>query len=159
MNFAIEETLAIGKIPSGLFIIATENEGKIDGFLASFIQQVSMEPLLLTIAIKPGRPAYDSIMKGNTFTINIAGDHDKSYMKLFWKGYDENDNPFDKLDFARSKNNGIVMQQALTSIDCKLLSSSKPGDHELVIAQVLECHPINDDGKPITHIRKNGMSY
>jgi len=159
MKFTPEETVAAGKIPSGLFIVATKNNNKIDGFLGSLIQQVSFQPLLVALAIKPGRPAYDSIMAKNTFTINVAGDHDKSYMKLFWKGYDANENPFDELQITETENQGILLNAAMAALDCRLVETLKPGDHQLVIAEVLQCYTLNADAKPLTHIRKNGLSY
>ena len=159
MSMTPEETMAAGKIPSGLFIVATKNDNKIDGFLGSLIQQISFEPLLVALAIKPGRPAYDSIMAKNTFTINIAGDHDKSYMKLFWKGYDASDNPFDQLQITETENNGIILNAAMAALDCCLIDTLKPGDHQLVIAKVLKCYTLNTESKPLTHIRKNGLSY
>lgn len=159
MEFTPEETEGLGKIPSGLFIVAVKHDGEIDGFLASFIQQVSMKPLLVTLAMKPGRPAYDAIMAGKPFTINIVGDHDKSYLKLFWKGYDPNDNPFESLKYRETENGGIVLEQALASIDAVRKESYTPGDHDLVIAEVLASQVLAGEGKPLTHIRKNGLSY
>lgn len=159
MGFTPEETAAVGKIPSGLFIVAARYEGKIDGFLASFIQQVSMDPLLLTLAVKPGRPAYEAISSGDIFTVNIAGDHDRSYMKEFWKGYDPKDNPFERIDWQETPEGGIQLKGALTAIDCRKMESHQPGDHELVIAEVVHCYPVQPDSKPMTHTRKNGLSY
>lgn len=159
MSFAPEDTKAVGKIPSGLFIIATKHDGKIDGFLGSFVQQISFDPLLIALAMKPGRPAYDSVKTGNTFTINVAGDHDKSYLKLFWKGYDPDNNPFDELAYKETEHGGIQLSQALGSIDCKIKESYTPGDHELIIAEVLDSELLQSDASPLTHVRKNGLSY
>jgi flavin reductase (DIM6/NTAB) family NADH-FMN oxidoreductase RutF len=64
---------SVGHIPSGLFIVAVQDaqSNTIDGYLASWVQQVSFNPLIVSLAIKPGRPAYDLIKAGHTFAINI----------------------------------------------------------------------------------------
>jgi 3-hydroxy-9,10-secoandrosta-1,3,5(10)-triene-9,17-dione monooxygenase reductase component len=157
----IDKAVAVGHIPSGLFIVCAqkEEENIIDGYLASWIQQLSFEPLLLSIAIKPGRPAYDLITSGSTFTINIVGDKDKSFMKHFWKGYDPQDNPFDKMSTRTGENGGVIIEAAKSTIECRMVSKSTPGDHEIVVAEVLASYVQDEDAKPLTHIRKTGMDY
>ncbi len=153
-----EETAGVGKIPSGLFIIAARHGDRIDGFLGSFVQQVSMEPLVIALAVKPGRPVYDSIIAGSVFTINVVGEHDKSFLKLFWKGYDPSENPFDELPYRETENGGIELSQALASIDVRKTAHFHPGDHELVLAEVISSVVLKDE-KPVVHLRRNGLSY
>jgi flavin reductase (DIM6/NTAB) family NADH-FMN oxidoreductase RutF len=152
---------AVGHIASGLFVICAGDYEKkaIDGYLASWVQQVSFDPLMISIAIKPGRPSYDLIMSGIVFTVNIVGHHNSSYMNYFWQGYDPKNNPFDKLQIKQGKLGGIILEAAKSAIECKMHSSSRPGDHEVVIASVLNCYVINDDSNPLVHVRKTGLDY
>lgn len=152
---------AVGHIPSGLFIVTVQDQDKniIDGYLASWIQQVSFSPLLLSLAIKPGRPAYDLIQSGKVFSINIVGDHDKTYLKHFWKGYDPANNPFKDIPYTTGTHGGVLINGAKSVIECKMVSSSRPGDHELMIAEVMNSYVQNDEAKPMVHIRKSGLDY
>lgn len=152
---------SVGHIPSGLFIVAVEDaqSNTIDGYLASWVQQVSFNPMIVSLAIKPGRPAYDLIKSGKPFAINIIGDHDKSYLKHFWKGYDPASNPFSELPHVRGEHGGVILNQAKSAIECRLLSSIKPGDHDIVFAEVLSSHVMNEEAKPMVHIRKSGADY
>lgn len=156
-----DKALSVGHIPSGLFIVAVEdkNSNEIDGYLASWVQQVSFNPLIVAIAVKPGRPAYDLIKAGKTFAINVVGDHDKVYLKHFWKGYDPAQNPFHELPIERGENGGILLKQAKSAIECRLISSVSPGDHEVVFAEVLSSYVMDEASKPMTHVRKSGASY
>jgi 3-hydroxy-9,10-secoandrosta-1,3,5(10)-triene-9,17-dione monooxygenase reductase component len=152
---------AVGHIPSGLFIVAVQDSksNTIDGYLASFVQQVSFNPLIVSLAIKPGRPAYDLIMSGKPFAINIVGDHDKNYLKHFWKGYDPQSNPFAEIPHQIGENGGVILNQAKSAIECQLVESVKPGDHEVVFAKVLSSYVLNEESKPMVHIRKSGADY
>ncbi len=152
---------AVGHIPSGLFIVTVQDQDKniIDGYLASWVQQISFSPLLVSLAIKPGRPAYDLIKAGKVFSINIVGDHDKSYLKHFWKGYDPANNPFKEIPFTTGDHGGVLISWAKSVIECQMLSSTKPGDHELVIAEVKNTYTLSDESKPMVHIRKTGLDY
>lgn len=152
---------SVGHIPSGLFIVAVkDDEGKtIDGYLASWIQQISFNPLMISVSIKPGRPAYDLIKSGRPFAVNIVGDHDKTYLKHFWKGYDPANNPFSELPYQVGQNGGIILDQAKSAIECKMVSSIRPGDHEVIFAEVLSSYVMNEDSRPMVHIRKSGADY
>lgn len=152
---------SVGHIPSGLFIVAVQDASSnvIDGYLASWVQQVSFNPLIISLAIKPGRPAYDLIKSGSTFAINVIGDHDKSYLKHFWKGYDPASNPFSELPHERGEHGGVILKQAKSAFECKLISSQKPGDHDIVFAEVVSSYVMNEEAKPLVHIRKSGADY
>jgi flavin reductase (DIM6/NTAB) family NADH-FMN oxidoreductase RutF len=156
-----DKAIAVGHIPSGLFIVAVQDpaNGKIDGYLASWIQQVSFNPLIVSLAIKPGRPAYELIKSGHKFAINIVGDHDKTFLKHFWKGYDANVNPFQEIPFEIGQNGGVILKQAKSAIECELMDAVKPGDHDFVFARVLSSYSMNDESKPMVHVRKSGNDY
>ncbi len=153
--------ISVGHIPSGLFIVAVRDpsSGVTDGYLASFIQQTSFKPMMVSLAIKPGRPAFDLIKAGHPFAVNIVGDHDKTYLRHFWKGYDPTANPFAELPHQIGQNGGVILNQAKSAIECKLHSSAKPGDHEIVFAEVLSSYVLSPEGKPMVHIRKSGADY
>lgn len=111
------------------------------------------------MAIKPGRPAYDLIKSGHVFAINVVGDHDKSFLKHFWKGYDPANNPFAELPHEIGQNGGVILNQAKSAIECQLVESAKPGDHEVFFVKVLSSYLMNEESKPMVHIRKSGADY
>ena len=155
----LDKALSVGKISSGLFIVTAGKNEVYDGYLASWIQQVSFEPLLLSIAMRPGRPCYDFIQENGVFCINIVGQENNGLMKPFWKGYDPNASPFESLEKRVSDLGSLILLDAMAAIECRKVSSSQPGDHELVIAEVLVSHMIKEKDKPLAHVRKSGASY
>lgn len=162
MTPSIDLASAVGHIPSGLFIVAVQDtsENSIpDAYLASWVQQVSFSPLMISLAIRPGRPAYDLIKSEKVFSINIVGEHDKSFLKHFWKGYDPDFNPFNELKFEIGENGGVLLPQAKSIIECQAVEFVKPGDHEVVFAKVLASYVLNDESRPMTHVRKSGNNY
>jgi flavin reductase (DIM6/NTAB) family NADH-FMN oxidoreductase RutF len=156
-----EKAKAVGHIPSGLFIVAVKDPSgeTIDGYLASWVQQVSFNPLIIALAVKPGRPAYELIMAGHPFAINIVGEHEKSFLKHFWRGYDPANNPFNELPHQLGQEGGVLLTQAKSAVECVKLETVKPGDHEIVLAEVRASHIFNEEAKPMVHIRKSGADY
>lgn len=152
---------AIGHLPSGLNIVCAKgNNGLVDGFLASWVQQVSFNPAMISLAIKPGRPAYDLINEGAIFSVNIVGEHEKGYLRHFWKGYDANDNPFEgKVSHEITSDGGVILNEAKSVMVCQLTESVSPGDHQIVFAKVLKSYILDEKAKPSVHIRKSGLDY
>ena len=154
-----DKAKAVGHIPSGLFIVCSQKDGKIDGYLASWVQQVSFEPLMVSLAIKPGRPAYDLINSGTNFTINVVGEHEKNYLKHFWKGYDPETNVFAEVPHTITESGAVVLEGAKSTIECVKISGTKPGDHEVFFAEVVNSYVNNEEAKPAVHVRKSGLDY
>ncbi len=152
---------SVGHIPSGLFIVTAKHKDDdgVDGFLASWVQQVSFAPLLVSLCMKPGRPAYDAIMNDEVFAINVVGDHNTSFLKYFWQGFDPEKKVFEKIDHKITNEGAVVMTGAKSSIICRKVSYAQPGDHVVVIAEVLGSIVHDDHAKPQVHIRKHGLDY
>jgi flavin reductase (DIM6/NTAB) family NADH-FMN oxidoreductase RutF len=159
MDLTKEEAQGVGRIPSGLFIVCSRKGDVIDGYLASFVQQVSFEPLLVALAVKPGRPAYDLIKEGRTFSINVVGKHEKGFLKHFWSGYDPAKKPFDEIPHQVEDSGAVTLEGALAVIDCRMVESTTPGDHEVVFAEVLGSRILAEDAEPMVHLRKSGLDY
>ena len=155
-----EKAQSVGDIPSGLYIVCTNNsDGTKDGYLASWVQQASFSPLIISLSINPGRPGYEHITSGGLFTINIVGDKNSGYLKHFWKGYPPGEGPFGEVSHKISDNGGILMEEVKSTLECKMTSKAKAGDHDIVFAEVLASYPMNEDCKSKVHLRKNGLDY
>lgn len=87
------------------------------------------------------------------------GDHDKTYLKHFWKGYDPAHNPFSELSHEIGANGGVILKAAKSAFECVLVSSVTPGDHDIVFAKVLSSYVMNEEARPMVHIRKSGADY
>lgn len=150
---------AVGHIPSGLFIITSYDGETKAGYLASWVQQISFDPLLVAFTIKPDRPGYSTITSGKPFAINIVGDHEMGYLKHFWSGFDPEKRIFDQIEHEVTTSGALLLKQAKSAMECRFVSTSKPGDHELVIAEVTNSHHFSAESKPKVHIRKSGLDY
>jgi flavin reductase (DIM6/NTAB) family NADH-FMN oxidoreductase RutF len=155
-----QKAAGVGAIPSGLFIICTkDSEGTANGFLGSWVQQVSFDPLLVALCINPSRPGYEEIMAGKPFSINVVGEHEKNYLKHFWRGYSPEDNPFKSEIQHTDLSEAVAMKDAKSVIVCRLKESLNPGDHHIVVAEVIDSVVNDEEAKPMVHIRKTGLDY
>ena len=148
---------SVGHIPAGLFIV-TITQGDIkEGYLASWVQQASFDPLIVSLAIKEDRVCYKHIAEKKTFAINVVGEKNNDYLKYFWKG--RTDSPFDSIDHEISKEGGLLIKKAVSAMVCQIHSKIHPGDHEIFFAKVLASYVMNERMKPRVHLRKTGLEY
>jgi flavin reductase (DIM6/NTAB) family NADH-FMN oxidoreductase RutF len=149
---------AAGKLPSGLFIVTTVLDGRKEGYLGSWIQQASFSPLLISLAIRPGRPCHAAIKSHGRFCINVVGSKNGGLMKPFWNP-DTTPDPFQGLDLFETARGNVVLKSAMAALECEFRSSATPGDHEIVYAEAVEGHLLQPEDKPLTHVRKSGLGY
>ena len=157
-----ERAAGVGHIPSGLFIVCapdTDQEGRWDGFLASWVQQISFDPLLVSICIKDGRPCSRHILEGGPFSINTLGESHKPVLRHFWSGHDPEKNPFSEIPHKTGDAGELVLEQSRSTLVCQKVSSSQPGDHHVVIAKVLKSLVNHEDIPSVVHTRKSGLEY
>jgi flavin reductase (DIM6/NTAB) family NADH-FMN oxidoreductase RutF len=153
------DPIPVGKIPSGLFIITAQLEGERQGFLGSFVQQVSFSPLLVMIAAKEGRSVTDLIRKSGRFCLNLVGHQNNGVMKPFWGALKPGEDPFVSLNTDVSESGSLILGDAMAALECQVLSESSPGDHVLFFGEVTATRLMNGEDKPMVHIRKSGDSY
>jgi flavin reductase (DIM6/NTAB) family NADH-FMN oxidoreductase RutF len=149
---------AVGKIPSGLFIVTTVLNGRKEGYLGSWIQQASFSPLLISMAVRAGRPCYEAIKSHGRFCVNVIGAKNGGVMKPFWNP-ELSPDPFAGLELEITSRGNVVLKNALAAFECELRSSATPGDHEIIYAEVMDGHLIQLEDKPLTHVRKSALSY
>jgi len=149
----------IGKIPSGLFIVTVAKDGACEGFLASWIQQASFKPLMISFAIETDRPMLARIREVGRFCVNVVGHENNGLLKPFWGGAKPGVNPLDAVDTYESFRGNFILSDAMVALECELRETTQPGDHVIVFGEVVESFLLKPEDKPMTHVRKTGASY
>jgi flavin reductase (DIM6/NTAB) family NADH-FMN oxidoreductase RutF len=149
---------ALGRIPSGLFVLTIRYGDVETGMLTSWVQQCSFEPPQISIALKPERDVWAWLTDGAAFTLNILDDSQTDMIGHFGRGFALTEPAF--TDLAVERPNGIapVLSEALAYLDCRVAGRLRAGDHDLLIGRVVGGEMLSD-GQPMIHVRKNGSHY
>ena len=78
---------ALGRIPSGLFIVTAKFEDKEDAVLASWVNQCAFDPPEVTISLGKMRNARLLIESSGAFIVNVLGKESKDLIKHFFKSH------------------------------------------------------------------------
>src|SRR5215210_787249 len=112
---------ALGRIPSGLFILTVARDGIETGMLASWVQQCSFDPPQLTVAVQRGREIATLLTAGTAFTLNILEVSQTDMIVHFGRGFALKDAAFTGLDVRREPPKGPVLNEALAYLECRVV--------------------------------------
>lgn len=149
---------ALGRVPSGLFVLTLGQGESETAMLASWVQQCSFEPPQVTVALKRGRDVLDRLGPGATFTLSILGEGQNALVGRFARGTAPGQPAFEGVAVERPDGVPAAVKDALAYLVCRVSDRRAAGDHEVLFAEVVGGR-MQSDGKPWCHVRKNGGNY
>jgi 3-hydroxy-9,10-secoandrosta-1,3,5(10)-triene-9,17-dione monooxygenase reductase component len=149
---------ALGRIPSGLFVVTTRRAGEPLGFVGSFVQQVGFEPPTVSVAVGKGRAPLDAIRSSKAFALSVLDPASEKVMGRFFKRYEPGQSPFEGLATSDAPSGSPVLAEALAWVDCRLAGEHELADHVVLFGAVLDGRVLRE-GDPSVHLRRNGLSY
>ena len=150
--------LAIGAIPSGLFIVTSQQNGKTATMLASWVQQAGFNPPSVTIAVAKERPIESFLTVGSSVVVNIAEKGQGKIIGHFAKGFAPDVDPFEGIETATAPSGQPYLTDAIAYLDATVTSSLDAGDHVLILATISTGERLRE-GESAIHTRKNGFKY
>jgi flavin reductase (DIM6/NTAB) family NADH-FMN oxidoreductase RutF len=149
---------ALGRIPSGLFILTARRGEAETGVLTSWVQQCAFDPPHISLVLQRGRPVLAWMTEDSLFTLNILDDTQTDMVAHFGRGFALDEPAFNELEVERPLGGAPVLMEALAYLQCQVVQRYPVGDHELFVARVIGGKMLND-GQPMVHIRKSGFHY
>jgi flavin reductase (DIM6/NTAB) family NADH-FMN oxidoreductase RutF len=149
---------ALGRVPSGLFILTVRRGADETGMLVSWVQQCSFEPPQVSFCVRNDRDVLAWLTPQTPCTINILDEDQTDMLVHFGKGFDLGQPAFTGLEVQRPDGAAPVLCDALAYLDCRVAARHAVGDHTLFIARVVVGRVL-EDGKPMVHVRKSGLRY
>lgn len=149
---------ALGRVPTGLYIVATRSPEKPLGFVGSFVVQVGFDPPTVCVAIGRDRDHLSAIRASGRFAVSILDDQSSGLMGAFFKGYEGDETAFDHVEHTDSPGGVPILSDALAWLDCAVSGEHDVGDH-IVVFGTVEDAALLRAGDPSVHLRNNGLSY
>jgi len=149
---------ALGRVPSGLFILTAKHEEHEDAVLASWVNQCAFDPPAVTVALATARPARLLVESSGAFILNVLGQDNKELLKHFFKPPAGGVSIFDGLKVSKGFHDIKVLNGAVSYLECKLSQQMLVGDHVLYVGEVVGGEMLKG-GEPYFHFRETGFNY
>lgn len=151
--------MALGRVPSGLFILTARREGRATGMLASWVQQAGFAPPMLTVAVHRDRYIGDWIIGEGRFTLNQMTVGRKALLRHFARGFGPDDNAFQGIAVLDEAEGGPILADALAYLDAEVVGELRSSDHRVILAKVIGGALLNPNAEPMIHVRNHGFHY
>ena len=151
--------MAMGRIPSGLFVLTAQHEERRLGMLTSWVQQVCFEPPMITVAVAKGRRIIPLISDSRQFGLCQLAADDRVMMRKFGTVMDAAEDPFLGFELIQGHRVKVpLLSQAMAYLECELAyHMDVEGDHDLFVGRVVAGG--RHGGRPHIHVRENGFRY
>lgn len=129
--------------------------------LASWVQQASFDPPVVTVAVNNKRYINEWLTVDAEVGLSLVSDSQKKLLSHFGKGFEPDEPAFDGLNTTMTPGGVTVLTDTMGWLAGRVVGSMSAGDHTVYAVQLTFGRPsenINNE-KPIVHIRKNGFGY
>ncbi len=150
---------ALGRLPSGLYVLTARHGDRSTGMLASWVQQAGFQPLSLTVAVAHGRFVHEWVEASGRFVLNQLGSTDTALLKHFGKGFAPEEDAFKGLELLDSAKGGPVLARSAGYLDCEVTGQVDSGDHRVYLATVVAGQVFQPERAPYVHTRRNAAHY
>ncbi|MEE2987674.1 MAG: flavin reductase family protein [Nitrospinota bacterium] len=147
---------ALGRVPSGLFVVTAKHDEREDAVLASWVNQCSFEPPTLSIVLATVRPARLLVEASGGFIVNVLGKESKTLLKHFFKS--PQDDIFKSLKTRKGLKGIRILGDAVSYLECELVEIAPMGDHVIYVGEIVGGKMLKG-GEPYFHVRDNGFNY
>ena len=138
---AIREVIDL--LTHGVYIIGVKYGSRINGMTAAWVNQVSSQPPMISVAIGKNHYTSELIPKAKSFSVNILSPAQMELARKcgFTSGRDQ-----DKLqeeEFTYQATGAPILSNCTGYLDCELSQQIEVGDHILFIGTVIKANKKN----------------
>ena len=150
----IEEVLDL--LTYGVYIIGVKYGTKINGMTAAWVNQVSSQPPMISVAVGKSHYTSELISKAKSFSVNILSPEQMELARKcgFSSGRDQDKLQEEEISYPAT--GSPILSNCAAYLDCKLSHQIEVGDHILFIGTVIKA---NSKNQPVLIYRSGDFFY
>lgn len=145
---AMIENNTMFKLSYGLFVVSAHANGRDNGCIINTVQQITQEPLKVTVAVNKDNFTHDMIKESGSFNISVLTETVPfEVFECFGFKSGRDIDKFDEVDYAERSENGILYLNKYTNgiISGKVINEIDCGTHTVFVADVTEARILSDE--------------
>jgi flavin reductase (DIM6/NTAB) family NADH-FMN oxidoreductase RutF len=148
------------QIPNALCLVGSRAGDEWNGMTQSWVSQVSMEPVLIAIAVDAHAVTNRLIRDGGSFTVNLWDQADTRVFVKFSKPAVKEGETLNGRPIRAGVTGAPIFTDAVAFIDCRVVETVELGSHDLFIGEVVDTgfHE-GREGTPVASISDTRMKY
>jgi flavin reductase (DIM6/NTAB) family NADH-FMN oxidoreductase RutF len=151
-------------LPTGLYLIGSRVEDRVNLMTANLVVQVCLEPKLLAVALEADSVTADLVSRSSAFTVSLLARQDKAMVRRFVKPVTEVERSAEGTVTSMAGHDVHevgparlpVLAAATGYILCAVTRQEALGSHVLVIGEVVE---VGGEGAEVLRMEDTRMHY
>ncbi len=136
------------KIPNALALIGSRAGDEWNGMTASWITQVSMEPVLVGVGIDNSALTHRLIADGGSFTVNLwSADDTRTFVK-FSKPAKKEGMTLNGRPIREGVTGAPIFEEAIAYMDCEVRHAIDFGTHTFFVGEIVDADIRDDEARP-----------
>ncbi len=142
---------ALAGFPSGVTVVTTrDGDGTPRGFTATAFASVSADPPMVLACLATSAECYPAFAVSDRFGISILADHHSDVASRFaTRGVEK----FASSPFRDADSGVPVLEEAVSTLDCRVHERIAAGDHMILLGDVVGCETY-DGHQPLLYFRR-----
>lgn len=138
------------KIPNALVLIGSRAGDERNAMTATWVTQLSMEPVLIGVGIDNTAVTHRLISAGGSFTVNLWPADDTKVFVKFSKPAADDGATLNGRPVRDAPSGAPVFDEALAWMDCAVRHRSDLGTHTLFVGEITAAEINDDEARPAT---------
>jgi flavin reductase (DIM6/NTAB) family NADH-FMN oxidoreductase RutF len=147
----------LNKLPYGLYVLTSAAGDERGAMLVTWVTQASFDPPLIVVGVQTTAHTTGVIKKSGTFALNFMADEQRKEAAAFGQHYDKVGDKLGKYPAHPGATGSPILDDALGYLECRVKSWAAGGDHDIVLAEIVEAEMGRD--APLMTTVSSGMGY
>jgi flavin reductase (DIM6/NTAB) family NADH-FMN oxidoreductase RutF len=127
----------LGHFASGVTVITTQYQQQLHGTTVSSFCSLSLNPPLVLVCLDLKATIHDLIIASEVFGVNILTEHSEAASRHFARHTSEK---FSEIRHNPGQLGVPLLEDALATLECRVVERHPGGDHSIFIGQVVAMH-------------------
>lgn len=151
MNNQLNELMK--QITHGVYVIGVSDGEHKNAFTASWVMQVSFEPLLLAFSINPQHHSYQLLRTGGVCAVSVLKQGQTALAEHFARSDIEKMTGY---QWQQGKTGAPIFLESSAFFDCEVKHYLDAGDHKIVVCKVVDAGYLQQ-GQPMLYSETGDM--
>lgn len=145
----------VGHFATGVTVLTTVHDGRHVAMTANSFTSVSLDPILVLVAVEARSRFHDAVLAAGTFAVNVLAADQEDVSRWFaTRGRPHDDEHLSRWPHATGSVTGAaVFHGVLAWLECRTVATHPGGDHTLLVAEAVAFDAPRPDALPLVYFK------
>ena len=147
------------RIPNALVLIGSRAGDEWNGMTATWVTQLSMDPVLVGVSVDAAAVTHRLISQGGSFTINLWSPEDTRVFVKFSKPATREGTTLNGRSIRAGRTGAPIFEEAIAWIEAEVRQAIDLGSHTLFVGELVDCGIAEPDPGRAASTQDTRMKY